>query len=232
MPEALARICIGSLLTIGLLLTGCSPAERASAHAVDTAWAEAHPTRSEVGDGPEASEESHALPRAFEQSPPAPVIFVEYVVTPHDVVARMLELARVGPEDVVYDLGCGDGRILIAAAKNYGCRAVGFDLDRLRVAEARANAAREGVADRVTVEQKDVLKVDLRAATVVTIYLGTELNRRLIPQLEQLPAGARIVSHNFGVGDFAPEQMVRMTSREDHAEHLIYLWACPLKKTE
>ena len=153
-------------------------------------------------------------------------------MTLHDVVARMLELARVGPEDVVYDLGCGDGRILIAAAKNYGCRAVGFDLDRLRVAEARANADREGLSDRVTVEQKDVLKVDLRAATVVTIYLGTELNRRLIPQLEQLPPGARIVSHNFGIGDFEPDQTVRMTSREDHEEHLVYLWTSPLRKTE
>jgi len=226
--EALARICIGSLLTIGLLLTGCNPVGWASAHAADTA----HPTGSAAGDSPEPPEEPPALPRAFEQSPPAPIIFVEYVVTPHDVVARMLALARVGPEDVVYDLGCGDGRILIAAAKNYGCRAVGFDLDRLRVAEARAHADREGLADRVTVEQKDVLKVDLRAAAVVTIYLSPELNRRLIPQLEQLPPGARIVSHNFGIGDFAPDQTVRMTSREDHQEHLIYLWTSPLRKTE
>jgi len=221
--ETLARICFGTLLAVGLLLTGCSqdhPVARPESESTDLA-----------GDSREPSEEPHAPPRAFEQSPPAPVIFVEYVVTPHDVVARMLELARVGPEDVVYDLGCGDGRILIAAAKNYGCRAVGFDLDRLRVAEARANADREGVADRVTVEQKDVLKADLRAATVVTIYLGTELNRRLIPQLEQLPPGARIVSHNFGIGDFEPDETVRMTSREDHEEHLVYLWTCPLRKT-
>jgi len=222
--ETIAKVCIGSLLTIGLLLTGCGqdhPVARPDSETADLA-----------GDSPQPSEEPQALPRAFEQSPPAPVIFVEYVVTPHDVVARMLEMARVEPEDVVYDLGCGDGRILIAAAKNYGCRAVGFDLDHLRVAEARANAAGAGVADRVTVEQRDVLKVDLRAATVVTIYLSPELNRRLIPQLEQLVAGARIVSHNFGIGDYVPDQAVRMTSREDRAEHLIYLWTCPLKKTE
>jgi len=205
--QTITRVCRASWLVVSLLLISCgSCAETAGLAGKNR--------------------------KGCAQSPPAPVIFVEYVVTPHDVVARMLELARVGPEDIVYDLGCGDGRILVAAAKNYGCRAVGFDLDRLRVAEARASAAGEGLSDRIRIEQKDVLKVDLRAATVVTTYLSPELNRRLIPQLEQLPPGARIVSHNFGIGDFLPDQTVRMTSREDHEEHLIHLWTCPLKKTE
>jgi precorrin-6B methylase 2 len=158
------------------------------------------------------------------------VVFVEYVVTPHDVVAQMLKLAGVRSDDVVYDLGCGDGRILIAAAQQYGCRAVGFDLDHLRVEEARANAEKHHVADRVTVELKDVLDVDLRGATVVTIYLGTELNRKLVPQLQQLPPGARIVSHNFGIEGVTPDKVIRMTSHEDHEEHLIYLWTCPLER--
>jgi len=144
----------------------------------------------------------------------------------------MLELARVRSDDILYDLGCGDGRILVAAAKKYGCRAVGVDLDQMRVEETRASALKNGVADRVTVERKDVLEVDLRPATVVTLYLGTELNRKLAPQLEQLEPGARIVSHNFGIEGFAPDEVVHMTSGEDHDEHLIYLWVCPLRKAD
>jgi SAM-dependent methyltransferase len=216
--ETIPKACVAGLLIVGLWLTGCSPSRRAIPPADETAGAvtDAFP--------------SPAEPQAQPQEPS--VIFVEYVTTPHDVVAQMLKLARVGPDDIVYDLGCGDGRILVAAAKKYGCRAVGFDLDHLRVEEARANAEKQGVADRVTIEQKDVLTVDLRPATVVAIYLGTELNRRLIPQLEQLPPGARIVSHNFGIGDFAPDEVVRMTSHEDREEHLVYLWTCPLKRTE
>ena len=172
--------------------------------------------------------------RRFEsqQHPPASVIFIEYVVTPHDVVSQMLKLAEVRRDDVLYDLGCGDGRILVAAAKKYGCRAVGVDLDRLRVRETKANAFKNNVADRITVEQKDVLAVDLRPATVVTLYLGRELNHKLVPQLEQLRPGARIVSHNFGIEGFPPDKVVRMTSREDHEEHLIYLWVCPLRRPD
>jgi SAM-dependent methyltransferase len=220
----MARARIAGLLTIGLLLTGCSQSHQVAPPGHDAADL--------TIDGIQSLGESQAPPRELGPSRPPPLIFIEYVATPHDVVVQMLKLAGVGPDDVVYDLGCGDGRILIAAAKKYGCRAVGFDLDPLRVEEARANAAKQGVADRVTVEQKDVLTVDLRAATVVTIYLGTELNRRLIPHLEQLPPGARIVSHNFGIGDFVPDKVIRMTSDEDHEEHLIYLWTGPLKKTE
>ena len=160
------------------------------------------------------------------------MVFVEFVATPHDVVARMLKMADVQSDDVVYDLGCGDGRILIAAAEKYGCRAVGFDLDPLRVAEARAAAEQHGVADRVTVELKDILAVDLRPATVVTLYLGTELNRKLVPQLKQLPAGARIVSHNFGIEGFPADKVIRMTSRDDQEDHLIHLWTAPLQPAD
>jgi len=201
---------ISSLLALGLTLTGCG--------------------RSDRGDSNQVAPELLIPPRESPESRPATVVFVEYVVTPHDVVAQMLKLAQVRSDDIVYDLGCGDGRILIAAAKKYGCRAVGYDLDHLRVAEARANAEKNHVADRVTVELKDVLEADFRAATVVTLYMGTELNRKLIPQLQQLRPGTRIVSHNFGIEGFPPDEVVSMISREDHEEHLIYLWTCPLKR--
>lgn len=210
MRNGIAKTCVNTMLAAGLLLSGCGPSHPADSDRLDP--------------------ELLVPPHEFHQSRPASVVFVEYVVTPHDVVTEMLKLARVRSNDVVCDLGCGDGRILIAAVKKYGCRAVGYDLDHLRVEEARANAEKQHVADRVTVELKDVLDVDLRGATVVTLYMGTELNRKLVPQLQQLAPGSRIVSHNFGIEGFAPDKVIRMTSHEDHEEHLIYLWTCPLKR--
>lgn len=156
------------------------------------------------------------------------VIFVEFVATPQDVVERMLEMAGVTKSDVLCDLGCGDGRILVTAARQYGCRTIGYDLDPLRLEEARQNAARHAVSHLVTVECKDVLKVDLRGASVVTLYLGTEINARLIPQLEKLRPGARIVSHDFAMGDLPPDKRVEMISHADGLKHTLYLWTCPL----
>lgn len=156
------------------------------------------------------------------------VVFVEFVATPQDVVERMLEMAHVSKTDVVYDLGCGDGRIVITAARRYGCRAVGYDLDPLRVQEARENAAKHKVSHLVGIEKQDVLHVDLQEATVVILYLGTEINARLIPQLAKLRPGARIVSHDFPIGDLTPDQAMQMTSRTDGCRHAIYLWKCPL----
>jgi SAM-dependent methyltransferase len=156
------------------------------------------------------------------------VVFVEFVATPQDVVERMLEMAGVTRDDVLYDLGCGDGRILVTAARKYGCKAVGYDLDPLRLEEARRNAARHGVSPLVTIERKDVLQADLREASVVTLYLGTEINARLIPQLENLRPGARIVSHEFAIGDLPPDKTVDMISHADGLHHTIYLWTCPL----
>jgi SAM-dependent methyltransferase len=156
------------------------------------------------------------------------VVFVEFVATPQDVVERMLEIAEVTKSDVLYDLGCGDGRIVVTAARKYGCKAVGYDLDPLRLEEARKNAARHGVSHLVTLERQDVLKADLQEASVVTLYLGTEINARLIPQLEKLRPGARIVSHEFAVGDIPPDKTVDMISHTDGLKHTIYLWTCPL----
>ncbi|HSV99402.1 MAG TPA: methyltransferase domain-containing protein [Sedimentisphaerales bacterium] len=161
------------------------------------------------------------------EDPPA-LVFVEFVRTPQDVVDRMLKMARVTANDVVCDLGCGDGRILVTAAKRYGCRAIGYDLDPLRVAEARENAKRHKVSHLVAVEQRNVLSVDLEGVSVVTIYMGTEINAQLIPQLSRLGPGARIVSHDFGIGDIPPDRIETMTSREDNRRHRILLWRCPL----
>jgi cyclopropane fatty-acyl-phospholipid synthase-like methyltransferase len=159
-------------------------------------------------------------------------LFVEFVATPQDVVERMLRMARVTRNDVVYDLGCGDGRIIVTAARRYGCRTVGYDLDPLRVQEARENVARHKVGHLVTIEQRDVLHVDLQEASVVTLYLGTEINARLIPQLKKLRPGARIISHDFPLGDLVPDKVVEMTSRADGGRHTVYLWTCPLVSAE
>jgi SAM-dependent methyltransferase len=161
-------------------------------------------------------------------APPA-LVFIEFVRTPQDVTDRMLKMARVTKNDVVCDLGCGDGRILVTAAKRYGCRAIGYDLDPLRVEEARENAERQGVSHLVTVVRKDVQFVDLEGVSVVTVYMGTEINARLIPQLRRLKPGARIVSHDFAIGDIPPDKTVTMTSRQDNRRHRILLWRCPLQ---
>lgn len=180
-------------------------------------------------DGPSApaSAASGGSPGMTGARKPA-VVFVEFVATPQDVVERMLEMAGVTKNDVLYDLGCGDGRIVVTAARRYGCQAVGYDLDPLRLEEARQNAARHRVSQLVTIERKDVLKADLQEATVVTLYLGTEINARLIPQLEKLRPGARIVSHDFALGDLPPDKTVAMVSRADGRQHTLYLWTCPL----
>jgi len=158
----------------------------------------------------------------------AQVLFVAYVPTPPDVVDRMLRMARVTRNDVLYDLGCGDGRIVVTAARRYGCRAVGYDLDHLRVQEARRNVQKHGVTHLATIELKDVLNVDLRKASVIALYMGTEMNARLIPQLRTLAPGSRIVSHDFGLGDIPPDKVAEMSSRHDDRRHKIYLWNCPL----
>lgn len=148
---------------------------------------------------------------------------VPFVVSGEDAVGAMLELAGVGARDVVYDLGCGDGRIVIAAAARYGARGVGIDMDPYPLGMARAAALRAGVADRVRFIRGDLFEADLRGATVVTLYLSPEVNQRLLPKLlSELPAGARIVSHRFDMGKaWAPQKTVR------RGDATIYLWTVP-----
>ena len=154
----------------------------------------------------------------------APQKLAPYVQTPQDVVERMLQIAQVGRNDVVYDLGCGDGRLVITAAKKYGARGVGVDFDLNRVKESQANAEKAGVGALVEFKQQDALTVDVSPATVVTLYLLTSSNLKLRPILTKaLRPGARIVSHQFGMGDWRPETQETLTEA-DGSLHILYLW--------
>ncbi len=165
----------------------------------------------------------------YDPSPlPRPLVDAPFIATPHDVVDQILELAEVGPGDVVYDLGCGDGRIVIAAARRYGCRGVGIDKDPERIRQSQANAKREGVEDLVEFIEADIFTIDLRPASVVTLYLLPQLNLKLVPQLRQLKPGSRIVSHDFDLGTIKPDRTVYFTSKEDEREHTLHLWRTPL----
>ena len=155
---------------------------------------------------------------------------VVYVATPHDVVAKMLEMAKVTKDDVVYDLGCGDGRIVVTAAKKYGCKAVGYDIEAKRIKESLRNVKKAGVEKLVSIERKDIFTLDLRPASVVTLYLLPKMNVKLIPQLEKLKPGSRIVCHDFDIEGVTPDKVVRLRSKEDNVDHTIYLFTAPLKK--
>src|SRR5262249_23370970 len=133
---------------------------------------------------------------------------VIYLPTPQEVVDRMLDLAAVTKDDVVYDLGCGDGRIVVTAARKYGCKAVGFDIDPKRVEESLANVRRNKVDKLVEIRQEDIFKLDLSKASVVTLYLLPKLNVKLIPQLKKMKDGSRIVSHSFAMSGVKPDKVV------------------------
>ena len=150
---------------------------------------------------------------------------VPFVPTPEKVVDGMLELAKVGPKDVVYDLGSGDGRIIIAAAKKHGARGVGIDIDPQRVKEARDNARRAGVADLVEFREGDLFKADISEASVITIYLLSAVNMQLRPKLlAELKPGTRVVSHAFDMGDWKPAATQKIGSST------VYYWVVPERK--
>jgi SAM-dependent methyltransferase len=151
-------------------------------------------------------------------------ILAPFVPTPQNVVDRMLALAGVTSKDMVYDLGCGDGRIVITAAKTYGAHAVGIDIDPERIKESRANAKAAGVEHLVSFKLEDAMKADLSRATVVTLYLLTASNEMLRPILtRQLKPGARIVSHAFGMGDWEPLKTEKVPD-DGGFNRTIYLW--------
>lgn len=160
---------------------------------------------------------------------PLPIPEVLFIPTPHDLVVQMLKLAQAQKDDVVYDLGCGDGRILVTAVEKFGCRAVGFDIDPRRVKQSRENLAKNKVLERATVEEKDLFKVDLRPASVITLYLSPKYNTRLIPQLKRLKPGSRIVSHLYEMKGVQPDREVQFRSKEDGRIHTLFLWTTPLK---
>lgn len=169
------------------------------------------------------SAKSESTSIAKEPTKPNRPLDVWYVATPHEIVNRMIDEAKVRPGDVVYDLGCGDGRMVIAAAKKFGTRGVGIDLDPARIKEARANAKAQGVDQLVTFRVADLFETDLREATVVMLYLLPEVNRRLKPKLfAELRPGARVVSHDFDMGrDWPADRYVKLGSDG------IYMWVMP-----
>ncbi len=151
---------------------------------------------------------------------------VPYVQTPTEVVTEMLRLAGVNGNDVVYDLGSGDGRLVIAAARDFGARGVGIEIDPQLVAQSAESARRAGVGDRVRFSAGDLFEADLSDATVVTLYLSPDLNLRLRPKLRrELRPGSRIVSHDFNMGDWPPSRTIRVASRDRMSN--VFLWIVP-----
>jgi SAM-dependent methyltransferase len=231
------------LIVVCLIMAGCSkktppqkPADQSSK------------TSTQAKSAPASAPSQPAAPSAAKPSPapPAPAAPTQaaakpaepaqetkqpdviFVPTPTEVVAKMLELAKVTKDDVVYDLGCGDGRIVVAAAK-LGAKAYGFDVDPQRIKESKENVEKNSVGNLAIIQQKDIFTLDLSPASVVTLYLLPSLNVKLIPQLEKLKPGCRIVSHDFDMRGVKPDQTVEVTS-ENGAEHTVYLWTTPLKK--
>ncbi len=150
---------------------------------------------------------------------------VPYVPTPEEVVEEMLRIAHVGENDVLYDLGCGDGRIVITAAKKFGCRGVGIDIDPQRIKESRENAIKEGVSKRVQFYQMDLFEADISEATVVTLYLLSKVNLRLRPKLfKELNPGTRVVSHAFNMGNWEPDTSSSVRTSDYWNEYIVDYW--------
>jgi SAM-dependent methyltransferase len=156
---------------------------------------------------------------------------VPFVPTPTEVVDEMLRLADVKSGDLLYDLGCGDGRIVIAAAGRFGIKAVGIDIDPVRITESNENAAKAGVTDKVRFIQQDLFEADFKDATVVTMYLLTSVNRRLRPKLlAELKPGTRLVSHSFDMGEWQPDKTSLVTtSFADQRD--VHYWVVPANVT-
>ncbi len=154
------------------------------------------------------------------------VFDVPYVPTPTAVVDRMLSMAKVGKRDLLYDLGSGDGRIVITAAQKYGARGVGYDINPQRIKESNENARKAGVTNRVRFEQQDLFEADLSSATVVTLYLLPDVNLKLRPKLfRDLRPGTRVVSHNYHMGDWQADEVAEVEVKG--TKHYVYFWIVP-----
>lgn len=155
-----------------------------------------------------------------------PPLDVPYVPTPDIVVDEMLKMAEVDGNDVLYDLGSGDGRIPITAAKRFGTRGVGIDLNPERVGEAKENAKHSEVSDKIQFFEGNLFDLDLTKATVISLYLFPEVNMKLRPKLLSLKPGTRVISHNYDMGDWKPEKTKKIMA-PNGSEHTIYLWRVP-----
>jgi tRNA G37 N-methylase Trm5 len=159
---------------------------------------------------------------------------VIFVPTPNEVVDKMFELADIRPGEIVYDLGCGDGRIPVRAAKKFGVKTWGFDINPLRVNESLENVKKNRVGNLVTIKLQDIFELDLSKADVITLYLLPRLNVKLIPQLDKLKPGCRIVSHDFDMQGVRPKREVTIRAKNDSGDserdHRVYLWVTPLEK--
>ncbi len=189
--------------------------------------------RASATPSPAASPVEAASPTEAVPASERPALDIEYVPTPPNVVRKMLEVAEIRRDDVVYDLGCGDGRLVIAAASRYGVRAVGFDLDPDRVSEARANVEKAKVGHLVSIEQKNIFDVDLSGATVVTLYLLPSINVRLLPQLAKLRDGSRVVSHDFDIAGVSYDRVWTIRAKHhrpppEQRDHYVYRWIAPI----
>jgi ribosomal protein L11 methylase PrmA len=155
---------------------------------------------------------------------------VVYVGTPYDLVSEMLHLAQVKKEDLVVDLGCGDARMLVLAAQKYGSRGIGYDIDPDMVRASRRNAEKNKVEDLVKIIQADIFTVDISEADVLPLYLLPEMNLKLLPQLDTLKPGSRLVFHNYDMEGIIPDRKVEVISNEDNSNHTLYLYTTPLKR--
>jgi len=155
---------------------------------------------------------------------------VVYVGTPYDVVSEMLHMAQVNKNDLIVDLGCGDARILVLSAQKYGSRGIGYEIDPDMIRASRRNVEKNNVAELVQIIQADIFTVDISKADVLPIYLLPEMNLRLLPQLETLKPGSRLVFHNYDLEGFVPDIKVEVVSNEDNSIHTLYLYTTPLKR--
>jgi SAM-dependent methyltransferase len=155
---------------------------------------------------------------------------VIYVPTPNEVVDKMFELADIRPGEIVYDLGCGDGRIPVMASKKFGVRSWGFDINPVRVRESLENVAKNKVEHLVTIKEQDIFELDLSKADVITLYLLPRLNVKLIPQFDKLKPGCRIVSHDFDMAGVRPKRELSFRPSDGSREHRVFLWVTPLEK--
>lgn len=157
---------------------------------------------------------------------------VVYVGTPYDLVSAMLQLAQVKKDDLVVDLGCGDARMLVLAALKYGSHGIGYDIDPDMVRASRNNIEKNKVGNLVKIIQADIFTVDISKADVLPLYLLPEMNLKLLPQLDTLKPGSRLVMHNYDIEGIVPDRTVEVISNEDNSSHTLFLYTAPLKRAE